>query len=84
MELHLHSYFRFVCLLVVPARRWYAAWCKLGGQCCSEKLLLADTSVRFGQFHEVCLALRDRAGAYGLAAKILFLRAIRSRGDRIL
>ena len=84
MELHLHSYFPFVCLPDVPARRWYAAWCKLGGQCCSEKLLLADASARFGQFHEVRLALRGRAGVYGLAAKILLLRAIRSRGDRIL
>ena len=46
--------------------------------------MLADTSARFGQFHEVRLALRGRAGAYGLAAKILLLRAIRSRGDRIL
>ena len=79
------------CLLVVSAWRRYAAWYR--GRCYAGKLLLpcdkareilADTSTRFGHFREMLLAMEGRADANGLAVKILLLRAIRSRGDRIL
>ena len=46
--------------------------------------MLADMSARFGHFREVLLAMEGRTDANGLAAEIVLLRAIRSRGDRIL
>ena len=46
--------------------------------------MLADMIARFGHFREVLLAMEGRADANGLAAKIVLLRAIRARGDRIL
>ena len=52
--------------------------------CDKAREILADTSARFGHFHEVLLAMEGRADANRLAAEILLLRAIRSRNDRIL
>ena len=46
--------------------------------------ILANTSTRFGHFHEVLLAMEGRADANELRAEILLLRAIRTRSYRIL
>ena len=47
-------------------------------------MILVDTSTRFIQFREALLAMKGKADAKGLAAENTFLRAIRSRGGRIL
>ena len=52
--------------------------------CEKARKILADTSVRFGQFREVLLAMEGRADVKRLAVEMLLLCAIHARSDRIL